>query len=150
MMIHEITKLAGKHKKRKRVGRGPGSGTGKTAGRGHNGAGSRSGFTGSMPPNYEGGQMPYFRRIPKRGFSNAAFRKEYAIVNVQLLESRFEDGAEVTPQALAGAGLVGSAKQPVKILGEGQLTKKLTVTASRFSASAKQKIETAGGTCTVA
>ena len=150
MMIHEITKLVGKHKKRKRIGRGPGSGTGKTSGRGHNGAGSRSGYSGSVPANYEGGQMPYFRRIPKRGFNNAAFRTEYAIVNVQLLESRFEDGAEVNTESLAKAGLVGNAGQPVKILGEGELTKKLTVTAKRFSASAREKIEKAGGSCTVA
>lgn len=150
MMIHEITKLAGKNKKRKRVGRGPGSGRGKTSGRGHKGAGSRAGFGGSMPPAYEGGQMPYFRRIPKRGFNNAAFRKEYAIVNVQALEARFDDGAEVSAAALAEVGLVRDTEQPVKILGEGELSKKLTVTARRFSATAREKVEKAGGTCTVA
>lgn len=150
MMIHEITKLVGRNKQRKRVGRGPGSGRGKTAGRGHKGAGSRSGFSGSLPPNYEGGQMPYFRRIPKRGFNNAAFRKEYAIVNVQALEARFDDGAEVNADMLAKVGLVRDPRQAVKILGEGEISKKLTVTAARFSSSAREKIEKAGGTCTVA
>lgn len=150
MMIHEITKLVGKHKKRKRIGRGPGSGHGKTAGRGHKGAGSRAGFGGSMPPGYEGGQMAYFRRIPKRGFNNAAFRKEFAIVNVQALEARFDDGAEINPDMLAKVGLVRDAGMPVKILGEGEISKKLTVTATKFSSSAREKIEKAGGTCTVA
>lgn len=150
MMIHEITKLVGRNKQRRRVGRGPGSGRGKTAGRGHKGAGSRSGYGGSMPEGYEGGQMPYFRRIPKRGFNNAAFRKEYAIVNVQALGARFDDGAEVNADMLAKVGLVRDPSQPVKVLGEGELNKKLTVTAARFSGSARQKIEQAGGTCTVA
>ncbi|MEX0742426.1 MAG: 50S ribosomal protein L15 [Phycisphaeraceae bacterium] len=150
MMIHEITKLVGRNKRRKRVGRGPGSGRGKTSGRGHKGAGSRSGYGGSMPPSYEGGQMPYFRRIPKRGFNNAAFRTEYAIVNVKALEERFDDGAEVNTETLVNVGLVRDAKVPVKILGEGEIGKKLTVTATRFSSSAREKIEKAGGTCTVA
>ena len=150
MMIHEVTALVGKHKRRKRIGRGPGSGHGKTAGRGHKGAKSRAGWSGSVPPGYEGGQMPYFRRIPKRGFSNARFRDDYSIVNVKALEARFDDGAEVNPEALAHAGLIRSAKDPVKILGEGELSKKLTVTATKFSGAAKEKIQNAGGSCQLA
>ncbi len=150
MMIHEVTALVGKHKRRKRIGRGPGSGHGKTAGRGHKGAKSRAGWSGSVPPGYEGGQMPYFRRIPKRGFSNARFREDYAIVNVKALEARFDDGAEINPQALAEVGLIHSAKDPVKILGQGELSKKLIVTATKFSGSAKDKIQKAGGSCQLA
>lgn len=146
-MIHEITAQVGKHRTRKRIGRGPGSGTGKTAGRGHKGSGSRAGFGGSIHPLYEGGQTPYFRRIPKRGFSNALFRKVYNVVNVKVLEARFESGDEVNVEALAAKGLISHShvKNPLKILGEGELTKKLTVSAAKFSASAKQKIEAAGG-----
>ncbi len=146
-MIHEITAQVGKHRSRKRIGRGPGSGTGKTAGRGHKGSGSRAGFGGSIHPLYEGGQTPYFRRIPKRGFTNALFRKVYNVVNVKVLEARFEAGDEVNVETLAAKGLISHshAKNPLKILGEGELTKKLTVTAAKFSASAKQKIEAAGG-----
>lgn len=144
-MIHEITEQVGRHKRRQRVGRGPSSGRGKTAGRGHKGAKSRSGFTGSQHPTFEGGQMPYFRRIPKRGFNNARFRTEYSIVNIKMLETRFNDGDEVTPQALRQAGLIDDPAQPVKILAEGELTKKLTVSATRFSAAARAKIESAGG-----
>jgi len=144
-MIHEITKLVGKHKRRTRIGRGPGSGKGKTSGRGHKGAGSRSGFSGSIHPLYEGGQMPYFRRIPKRGFNNANFRTEYAVINVKILEAHFEDGATVDVKALADKHLVSNDQLPLKILGEGELTKKLTVKAAKYSASAKAKIEKAGG-----
>ncbi|MDX1564080.1 MAG: 50S ribosomal protein L15 [Phycisphaeraceae bacterium] len=147
MMIHEITQLAGKHKRRKRIGRGHASGRGKTAGRGHKGARSRAGFGGSLHPTYEGGQMPYFRRIPKRGFNNAVFAKRYAVVNVSVLEDRFDDGATVNPQVLAQVGLIRDTKLPVKILGTGDLTKKLEVTAAKFSASAAEKIEKAGGSC---
>jgi len=146
MMIHQITAQAGKYKKRKRVGRGPGSGTGKTCGRGHKGAGSRSGATGSIRAGSEGGQMPLFRRWPKRGFSNAAFRKHFAIVNLKAIEARFDDGAEVNAQTLAEVGLIRGLKLPVKILGEGQLTKKLNVTAAKVSEAAKEKIAKAGGT----
>jgi large subunit ribosomal protein L15 len=146
MMIHEVTEKAGKHKKRKRIGRGIGSGHGKTAGRGHKGAGSRSGAGGSMRASREGGQMPLFRRVPKRGFSNVNFATVYAAVNVKLLEARFEDGAQVTAESLVGAGLIPNTKLPVKILGEGSLTKKLNVKAAAYSAAAKQKIEAAGGT----
>jgi large subunit ribosomal protein L15 len=146
MMIHEITEKVGSHKKRKRVGRGPGSGLGKTCGRGHKGAGSRSGY--SRKAAHEGGQMAFFRRIPKRGFTNAMFRTDYAIVNIQDLAKRFEDGAEVNPDMLVKAGLIRNTKDPVKVLGQGDLTKKLTVTAAKFSESAKAKITAAGGTAT--
>jgi large subunit ribosomal protein L15 len=144
-MIHEVTEKAGKHKKRKRIGRGIGSGSGKTAGRGHKGAGSRSGSGGSMRASREGGQIPLFRRVPKRGFNNANFANNYYAINVKLLEARFEEGAEVTAESLVAAGLIPNTKLPVKILGEGKLTKKLSVTAAAFSAAAKQKIEEAGG-----
>ena len=144
MMIHEITSKVGKYKSRKRIGRGHGSGTGKTSGRGHKGARSRAGY--SRRPGFEGGQMSFVRRMPKRGFSNAAFRTHYHIVNVQDLEARVDDGAEVTVQSLAALGLVRDNSRPLKVLGHGDLTKKLTVTAAKFSASAKAKIEKAGGT----
>lgn len=149
MMIHEITQKVGRHKRRKRIGRGPASGHGKTAGRGHKGAKSRAGFSGSQHGTFEGGQMPYFRRIPKRGFSNARYRTEYSIVNIKGLEGRFEDGAEINPDTLVKVGLIHDTKQPVKILGEGDLTKKLTVSAAKFSAAAREKVEKAGGSCTV-
>ena len=149
MMIHEITSKAGKHRRRKRVGRGPGSGNGKTAGRGHKGAGSRAGWSGSQVPGFEGGQMPYFRRIPKRGFTNAMFKKVYATVNIRSLEERFNDGEEVNIDTLRSHGLVRNTKVPVKILGDGELTKKLTVSAKKFTASAQAKIEAAGGSCSI-
>ncbi len=149
-MIHEITAKVGKHKARKRIGRGPGSGTGKTAGRGENGAGSRAGFGGSIHPAYEGGQTPYFRRIPKRGFSNARFRKHFEIINLKAIDERFgKEGSDVNPETLVAVGLIRDIKLPVKILGEGELSKKLSVCAHRFSESARQKIESAGGTVTV-
>jgi large subunit ribosomal protein L15 len=147
MMIHEITKSVGKHRARKRIGRGEASGHGKTSGRGHKGAASRSGWT--RRPGYEGGQMPLIRRMPKRGFSNVQFRTLYHVVNVRHLQARCDDGAAVTPQTLAEAGVIRDTKLPVKILGDGDLSKKLDVTAARFSAAAKQKIEAAGGTVTV-
>jgi large subunit ribosomal protein L15 len=149
MMIHEITAKVGRHKKRKRVGRGIGSGSGKTCGRGHKGAGSRSGWTGSIRASREGGQMPFFRRISKRGFSNAKFMKEFAVVNLKSLEARFDDGAQVNTQSLMAVGLVPNAKLPVKILGQGDVTKKLSVEAAAFSKSAAEKITQAGGTATV-
>jgi large subunit ribosomal protein L15 len=148
-MIHEITEQVGKHKRRKRIGRGPGSGHGKTAGRGHKGAKSRAGWSGSIHPLYEGGQMPYYRRIPKRGFSNARFRTQFAVINVKMLEANFEAGDEINADTLAARHLIPK-NLPLKILGEGELTKKINVTAAKFSASAKQKIESAGGTATVA
>jgi len=142
MSITKITSLAGAHKKRKRIARGPGSGHGKTAGRGHKGQKSRSG--GPRLILSEGGQMPLFRRLPKRGFSNFKFAACYQIINVCQLE-RFEDGAEVGIEQLSNAGLVGSAKEKVKVLGDGELTKRLTVTANKFSKAAEQKIHACGG-----
>lgn len=148
MMIHEVTELVGSHKKRKRIGRGIASGHGKTSGRGTKGAGSRSGWGGSIRSSREGGQMPFFRRIPKRGFSNVNFAKVYAVVNIKSLEVRFEEGANVCPDQLVKVGLIPDTKLPVKILGEGELTKKLNVTAAIFSAKAAEKIAQAGGTVT--
>jgi len=146
-MIHEITEKTGKYKARKRIGRGHGSGSGKTSGRGHKGAKSRSGY--SRRPAFEGGQMQYFRRIPKRGFTNADFKTVYHIVNLASLEARFEKGATVDASALVEAGLVRNFKNPVKILGQGDLTISINVTADKFSASAVSKIEAAGGSVTV-
>jgi large subunit ribosomal protein L15 len=146
MMIHEITPQTGRYKTRKRLGRGRASGTGKTSGRGHKGAGSRSGY--SYRPEYEGGQVNIIRRLPKRGFTNAPFRTEYHVVNVKALEAKFASGATVDAAALAEAGLIRDALLPLKVLGEGALTKRLAVTAAKFSASARAKIEAAGGTAT--
>ena len=133
-------------KKRKRVGRGPGTGRGKTSGRGHKGQQSRSG--GGTRVGFEGGQMPLYRRLPKRGFNNTRFRTEYAIVNVGQLERTFSDGDTVDAAAIRDAHLINAKTGPIKILGSGDLTKKLTVTADGFSASATQKIEAAGGSAT--
>lgn len=143
MLSNEITAIAGAHKKRNRVGRGRGSGNGKTSGRGHKGAGSRAG--NSVHLAYEGGQMPLFRRLPKRGFSNVQFATRYEIVNISQLERFFSDGSNVSMDELIGAGLVNSRKSRVKILGDGELTKKLTVSAHKFSKSAEQKISGCGG-----
>lgn len=143
MNITEITKLAGAHKRRKRVGRGTGSGSGKTAGRGNKGFGQRSGWR--QRGLQEGGQMPSFRRMPKRGFNNAQFTTKYNIVNVSSLEDRFDAGAHVTLQALQEVGLIRNTKLPVKILGDGDLTKKMTVDATKFSKTAREKITSAGG-----
>lgn len=142
MLNYEITSVAGRHKTRRRVGRGQGTGHGKTCGRGHKGSGSRAGS--SSMSLYEGGQMPLFRRLPKRGFSNYKFATRYEIVNVSQLE-RFDDGAAISVEQLSNAGLVGSLKAKVKILGDGELTKKLRVTAHKFSKSAEQKIMGCGG-----
>ena len=139
----QITSVAGKHKARRRIGRGTGSSRGKTCGRGHNGSGSRAGAISLSL--YEGGQMPLFRRLPKRGFSNKNYETRYEIVNVSQLE-RFDDGLSVGVEQLSGAGLVGNLKSRVKILGDGDLTKKLDVTAHKFSKTAEQKIEACGGT----
>lgn len=144
MMIHEITAQTGRYKKRKRVGRGHGSGLGKTSGRGHKGARSRAGY--SRRPGFEGGQMSFIRRMPKRGFTNTQFRNLFHIVNVQDLEARIEDGVDVDTSMLVEVGLIRDDKLPLKVLGHGALTKKLNITAAKFSASAKQKIEAAGGT----
>lgn len=147
MMIHEITQIAGRSKARKRIGRGRGSGSGKTSGRGHKGEGSRSGY--SRKPAYEGGQMPFPRRIPKRGFSNHLFRRDFHIVNLKAIEQSFDAGATVDAAALIDKGLVPNADHPVKILGEGELSKVVNITADRVSASARTKIEGAGGSITI-
>lgn len=146
MMIHDITKVTGKHRPRKRVGRGEGSGIGGTSTRGHNGAKSRAGW--SSRPGYQGGATPFMRRFPKRGFKNG-FRVEFNVVNVQSFEKHFASGATVDAAALAKLGLVPDALLPLKVLGHGDITKKLTVIAAKFSATAKEKIEKAGGTATV-
>lgn len=141
MKLNEFTAVPGSTKDRKRLGRGIGSGTGKTAGRGHKGAGQRSG--GNIRPGFEGGQMPLSRRIPKRGFTNH-FAIRFVPVNVSDLD-QFEAGSVVTVEELKKAGLVNKTFDGVKILGNGNITKALTVKAVAFSASAKEKIEAAGG-----
>ena len=146
MLNYEITSVAGKSKARKRLGRGAGTGQGKTCGRGHKGAGSRAGSTSVSL--FEGGQMPLFRRIPKRGFSNYKFAARYEVVNVSQLE-RFDEGAYIDVEKLSDAGLVDGLKSKVKILGDGELTKKLQVTAHKFSKAAEQKILASGGTAKV-
>ncbi|WP_078593175.1 50S ribosomal protein L15 [Evansella clarkii] len=145
MKLHELKPAEGSRRERKRKGRGIATGNGKTAGRGHKGQNARSG--GGVRPGFEGGQMPIFRRLPKRGFKNPT-RKEYAIVNLETL-NRFEDGVEVTPERLIESGIVSNEKDGIKILGEGTLERKLTVKAHKFSASAKEAIEAAGGTTEV-
>ncbi|WP_110113939.1 50S ribosomal protein L15 [Bacillus sp. CGMCC 1.16541] len=145
MKLHELKPTEGSRKERNRVGRGTGSGNGKTSGKGHKGQNARSG--GGVRPGFEGGQTPLFRRLPKRGFTNIN-RKEYAVVNLETL-NRFEDATEVTPELLIETGLVSKAKAGIKILGNGTLNKKLTVKASKFSSAAKEAIEAAGGTTEV-
>ena len=145
MDLSHLRPAPGSMKKRKRVGRGPGSGLGKTAGRGHKGSGARSG--GNIPPGYEGGQMPLSRRLPKRGFHNP-FRQEYTIINIGSLE-RFEAGSVVDLDVLRQSGLVSGRKCQVKILAKGELTKALTVRAHAFSAQAREKITALGGTAEV-
>lgn len=144
-MVHiaEVTKIAGSDKRRKRVGRGRSSGHGKTCGRGTKGGGARAGW--STRGLQEGGQTPIFRRVPKRGFSNVEFRVEYAVVNLGDLELRFDSGTHVTPQLMREARLIRSARRPVKILGDGALTKKFTVDAAKFSKAAMERILAAGG-----
>lgn len=145
MKLHELKPPRGSRVRRKIVGRGPGSGHGQTSGRGEKGQKARAG--GSSQPWFEGGQLPLHRRIPKRGFVNV-FRQEYAILNVKDLE-RFEAGSSVTPARLREAGLVRPASASVKILGEGELSKALRVSAHRFSKGAEEKIRAAGGTVEV-
>lgn len=146
MKLHELQPAAGSVKDVKRIGRGHGSGQGKTAGKGHKGQKARSG--GSIRPGFEGGQMPLQRRMPKRGFNNI-FAKEFATVNVSELEKRFESGAVVDADALIASGAIKNAKDGIKILGNGELSKNITVKAVKFTASAKEKIEKAGGTAEV-
>ncbi len=142
MKLHELSPVAGSKKDARRIGRGHGSGWGKTAGKGHKGQKARAGH--GMRPGFEGGQMPLQRRIPKRGFNNI-FAKEIVTVNVGTLEKKFENGATVDTQALVEAGIVKNSFDGVKILSNGTLTKSLTVKATAFSESAKAKIEAAGG-----
>lgn len=142
MSLNNLKPAAGSKFNRKRVGRGPGSGNGKTAGRGNKGAQSRSGY--SYKRGFEGGQMPLHRRVPKRGFNNI-FRIEYEVVNLDQLEERFEAGTIVTPEALRAVGLVNSRKTPVKVLARGEVTKALTVQVHKFSGKAAEKIAAAGG-----
>ena len=141
MKLHELSKPIGSTKNTKRKGRGTATGQGKTGGRGMNGQNSRSG--GGVRLGFEGGQMPLYRRIPKRGFTNV-FKKEWSIMNVSDLNC-YEDGTEITPELLAKEGKVKQVKAGVKILGEGNLEKKLTVKANNFSKAAIEKIEAAGG-----
>ncbi len=141
MKLHELKSPQGAKKKAKRVGRGMSSGHGKTAGRGHKGQKARSG--GGVRPGFEGGQMPLQRRIPKRGFTNI-FKKEYSIVYLERL-NMFEEGSTVTPELLAQAGIIKKQGERVKILGNGEIGKPLTVKAHKFSKTAAQRIEAAGG-----
>ncbi|MYV19414.1 50S ribosomal protein L15 [Ligilactobacillus salivarius] len=139
MKLHELKPAEGSRQVRNRVGRGTSSGNGKTAGRGQKGQKAR----GKVRLGFEGGQMPLFRRMPKRGFKNIN-RKEYAVVNLETL-NKFEDGAEVTPALLVESGIIKDEKDGIKVLGNGTLNKQLTVKASKFSASAKEAIESKGG-----
>jgi large subunit ribosomal protein L15 len=141
MKLHELKPAAGSRKAPKRVGRGTGSGLGRNAGKGEKGQKARSG--GGVRPGFEGGQMPLYRRLPKRGFTNI-FAKEYAEINIDRLNI-FEDGTEITPELLLENGIVKKAKDGVKVLGNGELQKKLTVKAAKFTKAAAEKIEAAGG-----
>ena len=140
--IHDLSPKKGSTQESFRKGRGAGSGNGKTAGQGHKGQNARSG--GGVRPGFEGGQLPLYRKLPKRGFNNFRFAKKYAVVNVELL-NKFADGEVVDFAALLNAGIIKNVFDGVKVLGEGELTKKLTVKAAVFSASAKEKIEAVGG-----
>jgi len=142
MKLHELSPAEGSVKENFRKGRGAGSGNGKTAGKGHKGQNARSG--GGVRPGFEGGQLPLYRKLPKRGFNNYRFGKTYAVVNVETL-NKFDNGEVVDSAALLSQGIIDTVFDGVKILGEGELTKKLTVKAAVFSASAKEKIEAAGG-----
>ena len=143
MKLDEILSAAGKYKRRKRIGRGTGSGMGKTSGRGHKGYGSRAGAKQRL--GYEGGQAPMISRIPKRGFNNKNFRTEYQIINLAAIEQKFEDGARVDSEALKASRMIEDSTKPVKILGNGELKKKLTIVAQKFSATAREKIAAVGG-----
>ena len=142
MKLHELSPAEGSVKASFRKGRGAGSGNGKTAGKGHKGQNARSG--GGVRPGFEGGQLPLYRKLPKRGFNNARFGKQYSVINVEAL-NKFNDGDVVDSAALLLKGMIDTVCDGVKVLGEGELTKKLTVKAKVFSASAKEKIEAVGG-----
>jgi large subunit ribosomal protein L15 len=146
MKLHELKSTAGSRHSRKRVGRGTASGQGNTAGRGNNGQNSRSG--GGVRLGFEGGQNPLYRRLPKRGFTNARFKTEYAIINLDQL-NKFEDGTVVTPELLMESKIIRAQKDGIKVLANGELEKKLTVKAHKFSGSAKSKIEEKGGSIEV-
>ena len=142
MKLHELSPAEGSVKENFRKGRGAGSGHGKTAGKGHKGQNARSG--GGVRPGFEGGQLPLYRKLPKRGFNNYRFEKKYATINVQSLNN-FNDGEVVDSAVLLAAGIIDNAFDGVKVLGNGEITKKLTVKAAVFSANAKEKIEAVGG-----
>jgi large subunit ribosomal protein L15 len=146
MELYDLKPAPGATRTRRRVGRGPGSGAGKTAGKGHKGQKSRSGYSRRF--GFEGGQMPLVRRLPKRGFTNN-FRIEFQVVNLRDLERVFGNGDVVSPESLVDKGLVRKRAQPVKILGSGELTKKLSVKAHKFSTAAQSSIEKVGGSCEV-
>ena len=146
MKLHELSPAEGSKKAVKRIGRGAGSGQGKTAGKGHKGAKARSGY--SRSPGFEGGQMPLQRRVPKRGFNNI-FRTEYAVVNLASLEERFKAGATVDPESLKACGLIKKELDGIKVLANGELTKAPNVKVNAVSEAAKSKIEAAGGTVEV-
>ena len=142
MKLNELRVVEGSKKERRRVGRGTSSGMGKTSGKGHKGQKARSGY--SRKAGFEGGQLPLYRRLPKRGFSNANFKTEYAVLNLSDL-NRFDEGTVVTPELLKETGIVKKQLSGIKVLGNGALEKKLTVKAHKFSITAKEKIEAAGG-----
>jgi len=142
-ILSSLRNIPGSKKNKKRLGRGPSSGHGKTAGKGHKGQNARSG--GGVPAYFEGGQMPLIRRLPKRGFNNP-FAKEYVVVNLEVLEKKFNDGEEVNIETLKAKKIIKKVKDGVKILGNGEITKKLTFSGVIFSKSAKEKILKAGGT----
>lgn len=143
MKLHELSPAKGSSKAAWRKGRGAGSGNGKTAGRGHKGQNARTG--GGVRPGFEGGQSPLYRKLPKRGFTNSLFKKDYAIINLETLDKLFNDGDAVSMEVLLEKGIVKKELNGLKVLGRGEITKKLTVKAAIFSASAKEKIEAAGG-----
>jgi large subunit ribosomal protein L15 len=144
MRLHDLKPNPGAKHRRRRLGSGESSGRGKTSGKGHKGQKARSG--GSIRPGFEGGQMPLHRRLPKRGFNNAAFKTVYGIVNVDDLEKRFDDGAAINEKFLRGAGLIRGSLNGIKILGRGEVSKKFHLEVDSISASARKKIEQAGGT----
>ena len=147
MKLHELSPAEGSVKEGFRKGRGAGSGNGKTAGKGHKGQNARSG--GGVRPGFEGGQLPLYRKLPKRGFNNARFAKQYTVVNLDVINAKFNEGDEVSVDTLLACGAISKANDGIKVLANGEITKKLTVKACIFSAQAKEKIEAAGGTCEV-